>query len=93
MVTKKWTILGTLIISLLFAGVALANGTPSIDWWVISGGGESVTVGNISLDGTVGQWVVGSDKRGSIQLGPGFWGGGWDESHAIYLPVVLSGFP
>jgi hypothetical protein len=72
MVRKKWIILGGLIFSLLFASAALANRSPSINWWVIGGG---------------------SDERGSLQLGPGFWGGGWDEDHTVYLPVVLRGFP
>ena len=93
MVTRKWIILGTLVVSLLFAGVALGSGTPSIDRWVIGGGGGSVAVGGISLDGTIGQWVVGSDKSGTIELGHGFWGGGWDERYAIYLPLVLMNYP
>jgi hypothetical protein len=93
MVRKKWIILGTLVLSLLFATAALANGFPSISWWVIGGGGGSTTVGSTSLDGTIAQWVVGSDESGDLQLGPGFWGGGWDESHVIFLPVVLRDFP
>jgi hypothetical protein len=93
MVRKKWIILGALAFSLLFASAALANGPPSIDWWVMGGGGGSTTVGSTSLDSTIGQWVVGSDKVGDYQLGPGFWGGGWDESHALYLPVVLKDLP
>lgn len=92
MVRKKWIVLGALVLSLLFASAALANGSPSIDWWVIGGGGGSTTVGSMS---TIGQWVVGSDKSGNIQLGPGFWGGGWDEteSYVIFLPLVLRNQP
>ena len=93
MVTRKLMILCALAASLLFASVALASGTPSIDWWVIGGGGGSITVGSTALDGTIGQWVVGSDKSGPIQLGPGFWGGGWDERYPIYLPVILRNSP
>jgi hypothetical protein len=40
--------------ALLLAGVALANGTPSIDWYVIGGGGGHVESGDgvYALDGT-----------------------------------------
>jgi hypothetical protein len=93
MTTKKSAILAALVVSLVFAGVAWANGIPNIDRWVISGGGGRATVGSISLDDTIGQWVVGSAKSGSLRLSPGFWGGGWDGSYAIYLPVVLGSFP
>jgi len=93
MVRKKWMILGALVLSLLLAGAALASGTPSVNWWVIGGGGGSTTVGSTSLDSTIGQWVVGSDESGNLQVGHGFWGGGWDESHVLFLPVVLRGNP
>ena len=93
MVRKKWIVLGALAFSLLFASVALAVGSPSIPWWVIGGGGGSTTVGSTSLDSTMGQWVVGSDRSDDLQLGPGFWGGGWDESYRVFLPVVLRDYP
>ena len=76
MITRKWIILVTLVVSLLFVGVALASGTPSIDRWVIGGGGGSGTAGSTTLDGTLGQWAVGSGTAGTTQLGSGFWGGG-----------------
>jgi hypothetical protein len=89
MVRTKWMILGALVLSLLFASVALAVGPHSIPWWVIGGGGGSTTVGSTTLDSTVGQWVVGSDESGDLQLGPGFWGGGWDETYRVFLPLIL----
>ncbi len=91
---KKWIIAATLIVSLLFVRMAMAApNAHSIAWWIIGGGGGSTTVGNTSLDSTLGQWVVGSDESDDLQLGPGFWGGGWDENHVIYLPVVLRNLP
>lgn len=92
--TKKWMILGALLVGLFLAGVALlANGTPSISWWVIGGGGGSDTVGSISLDGTIGQWVVGSSTSGTRQLGSGFCGGGGaaraSGQYPIFSPVLL----
>lgn len=95
MVRKEWIFAGALVLSLLLASVALAAGSPGIDWWVIGSGGGSTTVGGTSMDSTIGQWVVGSDESGSLQLGSGFWGGGWDEgeSYVTYLPVVLRNLP
>ena len=93
MMRKKWILLGALALSVLFASVALALGPPSIPWWVIAGGGGSATVGSVALDGTIGQWVVGSDESGDLQLGPGFWGGGWDKAYRLFLPVVWRDVP
>jgi hypothetical protein len=92
--TKKWMILGVLLVSLLFAGTALAQ-PPSIGWWVISGGGGSGTAGDTSLDGTIGQWAVGSGTSGTTQVGSGFWGGGNAEGplEGIFLPVLLRQYP
>ena len=91
---KKWMILSALVVSLFLVGIALAApNAASINWWVISGGGASETAGNTSLDGTLGQWAVGSDTAGTTQLGSGFWGGcsptGEVDQHNIFLPLVL----
>jgi hypothetical protein len=93
---KKWMILGALFVSLLMVGMTLAP-APRIDWWVIGGGGGSGTAGGTSLDGTIGQWAVGSGTSGTTQLGSGFWGGGSaagpvDESQ-IFLPLILRQSP
>jgi hypothetical protein len=94
---KKWIILGALALSSLFASAALANGSPSINWWVIGGGGGSGTAGGTSLDGTIGQWVVGSGTSGTTQLGSGFWGGGSaagaPDKYLILLPILLRQYP
>jgi hypothetical protein len=96
--TKIWMMLGALFVSLLMVGTALAQ-APSIDWWVISSGGGSGTADGTSLDGTVGQWVIGSGTSGTTQLGSGFWGGGGAEgppeapANQIFLPVILRQHP
>jgi len=90
--TKKWIFVGTLAAVLVLAGVALAEGSSAIDWWVIGGGGGSAWADRSSLDGTIGQWVVGSGTSGTRQLGSGFWGGGAVPEvaeHGLYLPMVL----
>lgn len=89
---KRWMIFGALIISLLLVSTALAQGTPSIDWWVIGGGGGSVTVSSTSLGGTIGQGMVGVDSSAPYQLCSGFWGCGGvgtGDEYEIYLPIIL----
>lgn len=93
---KRWMIPGMLTASVLLVGLALAAPTATdIEWWVISGGGGSHTVGNISLSATIGQWSVGSGTSGSTQLGSGFWGGGGAEGppQPIFLPLILRQVP
>ena len=89
---RKWMILGVLAVSLLLVSTALAQ-APRIDWWVISGGGGSGTAGGISLDGTIGQWAVGSGTSGTTHVGSGFWGGGSAagpvDGGQIFLPFIL----
>lgn len=84
-----WIVGGLVIASLLMTGVALAaTSGPTIDWWVIGGGGGSETANGTSLGGTVGQWMAGSDTIDTTQLDSGFWvwvvGG-----QRVFLPLVL----
>ncbi len=60
---------------LLLAGVAWASTTqtPAIDWQVLSGGGGHLEKGNVSLDNTLGQPVVGTYGGGNAELCVGFW--------------------
>jgi hypothetical protein len=91
--TKKWMIAGVLLIVGLFflAGAALAQGTPSVDWWVIGGGGGSASNGGTSLDGTIGQSAVASSENGTTHLDSGFWGGAVSGTDGveIYLPFMV----
>lgn len=85
---RKITVLvAAFLCSLLLAGIALANGTPTIDWYVIGGGGGHSEAGIYGLDGTIGQPVVGTDSTGIYDLCAGFWCR--PEEYEIYLPVVL----
>ena len=66
---------------------SLAAGTPTIDWYVMGGGGPA-TSGNTQLDSTVGQAFVGEYASGSTDLCVGYWCvivAGYN----VYLPVVL----
>lgn len=94
----KKMILGALVVSLFLVGTTLAQApSTSIGWWVIGSGGGSNTVGNTSLDGTIGQWAVGSGTSGTTHLGSGFWGGGSavgaPDQYPIFLPLILRQYP
>ena len=84
-----WISVSVLTASLLVAGVALAAVTdPTIDWWVIGAGGGSGSASGISLGGTAGQWVVGSDSVDTTHLDAGFWAG-VVGGHRVFMPLVL----
>jgi hypothetical protein len=56
-------------------GISLGQDAPSIGWWVIGGGGGSASSDGMNLDGTIGQWAVGSNTSDNTQLDSGFWAG------------------
>ncbi len=93
---RKGIILFVMAASLLLASAALAAGSYSIPSWILSGGGGSATVGNTTLDYTVGQWIAGAQVSGDIELGSGFWFGREPYSpttYKVFLPVVLKNIP
>ncbi len=57
------------------SGIALAQGGPSLDWWVIAGGGAPASGGNVTLSDTLGQPVIGTASGGTIGLTAGYWHG------------------
>jgi hypothetical protein len=94
---RKITVLGVVLLcSLLLvlsvveglAGVVLANGTPAIDWHVIGGGGRHGEAGTYSLDGTIGQAIVGTASDTGSELCSGFWCS-MAVKYKIYLQLVL----
>ena len=72
----------------LVVGLALAQGTPTIDRYVIGGGGGHAEATPYALDGTLGQSVVGTASQGDYGLCSGFWCGAAVE-YKIYLPSML----
>jgi len=88
---RNWAVLGVLVASLLLAGLAVAaTSSHSIDWRVMAGGGGSGAAGTRSLDGTIGQALVGVGGSGDTALCAGFWCR-WAERAAfrVYLPIIL----
>ena len=76
-----------LVLVLLVTGVALANGSLDLPRWVVSGGGSDSSGGDVTLQATLGQPVVGAVSGGNVTLGQGFWHGGSD-GYKIYIPLV-----
>ncbi len=89
---KRTMILLTVAVLLLLTGAVLAQGTPSVDWWVIGGGGGHVENGNQALDGTIGQAVVGVVSNDPYELCSGFWCWAAVE-YKMYLPVIFRNYP
>jgi len=91
---RKTTALAVaLLCCLLVAGVAWANGTPSINWWVIGGGGGHAEAGIYTLDATIGQPVVGVATDTGYELCSGFWCGVVAVEYKIYLPIIMKNYP
>jgi uncharacterized iron-regulated membrane protein len=89
-----------LVLSLLTAGLALASwpdrqdrqGSPMRPREVLSGGASNATAaGGVSLQGTLGQPLVGvvSGSGGDLTLAQGFWHGA--PAYRIYLPLATRG--
>jgi hypothetical protein len=78
-----------LALSLLVAGLALAAGDLERPREVLSAGASNATAaGGVSLQGTLGQPLVGvvSGSGGNLTLAQGFWHGA--EQVHIYLPLL-----
>lgn len=80
-----------LLCSLVAVGVAWADGTPTISWWVVGGGGGHAEAAPYSLDDTIGQPVVGWVSQSSYDLCAGFWCLVAAE-YRVYLPLVLRNY-
>ena len=89
MTTKRMLILA-LAVFFLASGFALAmDYTPAIDWSVIGGGGGHAETAPYTLDGTIGQAMVGMVSNGPYELCSGFWCLALTE-YKIYLPLILN---
>ena len=73
-----------LVLLLAVSGVSAQGSGPVVDqsprdlmsqgdWWVISGGGAPSSGGNVTLNDTLGQPIVGPAGGGSTALNAGYW--------------------
>lgn len=77
----------SLLMFTLFTPTALlqqSGGPYTINPSVVAGGGGSSANGNTSVEGTIGQGVLGSSSGGSYTLDSGFW------PNAVSCPTALS---
>jgi len=81
------SILLLVLVALVVVGVALAANGYKITRHVISSGGGQAKAGHYTLDGTVGQAVVGVNSNSPYELGAGFWYG--MSRYRVYLPMVI----
>ena len=86
---QKYALLTLSVLCMVvLVSVALADGSPSVHWRVIGGGGGHLEQGIYSLDNTLGQPVVGRISNGSYELCAGFWCGA-EAEYTIFLPLVF----
>jgi hypothetical protein len=90
MKTKTWGLLTTLLvvfISLVMTPV-LAAGDSEISWYVIGGGGGPAESSVYTLNGTIGQSLVGISSDSDRELCSGFWclSLQWVK---VYLPIIF----
>jgi hypothetical protein len=90
MVKKRFLVI--LLLSLLalaptLVGAARSAATLEINRWVIASGGAQVEAGQYTLDGAVGQALVGDTAYTPYQICAGFWCG--TGIYDVYLPVVI----
>ena len=73
---RRTAIIAIALLSCMFiaAGV-LSNGNSDIEWWVFGGGGGQVSGGEVTLNASLGQPIIGISSGDSISLEAGFWPG------------------
>ena len=55
------------------APAANAAAGPEVNWWVLAGGGGAASGGNVTLDDSLGQPVIGPAGAAGIAVNAGFW--------------------
>lgn len=85
---KRRATLIALAMLLILASIVSADGVPTIDWWVVGGGGGSADAGSYRLSGTVGQPIAGIASGSTRQLCAGFWCGAVLVDY-VYLPLII----
>jgi hypothetical protein len=89
---KHWSrflFLGLLLLILVVwvsKPVSGQNRALGLDWWVMSGGGGAVSNGNVSLQGTLGQPIIGVSAATEVTLSAGFWQTLW---YHLFLPLMI----
>ena len=87
------SIMGLLLVFLVI-GFAWAKplSSYSIYWQVISaGGGPTInTAGNIEMNGSLGQVVIGSSSSKNVKMISGYWSSSIGEIQKLFLPIIIN---
>ena len=75
------------VVMLGLAGVVLAAEGVSIDWRVIAAGGDRAVGGEVVLNGTIGQPIIGVSYGSGLSLRAGYWGG-LPAMYKVFLPMT-----
>lgn len=82
-----------LVLLLVQVAGAGSSANYAINWQVLSGGGAPAGAGNVTLNGSMGQPVIGLTSTGNTQIRSGYWYGittSGPGGEDLYLPVILS---
>lgn len=75
-----------LTVSLVWAGSSVLHAIP---WQVLAGGGQPVASSNgLTLNGTLGQPIIGQAAGSTTTLQGGFWNAASPRQYKYFLPVV-----
>jgi hypothetical protein len=83
--TAALLLLGALLLAAVSRAAAPA---PTLERWVVAGGGGRGEAGAAVLEGTIGQSVVGRASSSPYALEAGFWAG-LRGPQQLFLPVIL----
>ncbi len=86
--TRTVLVLALLGCLALVGAVLAAPAATTLERWVMAGGGGRAAGAPYSLDGTIGQPLVGWDQHAGHALCAGFWCGA-ESRVRIWLPLVV----
>lgn len=94
-------LLAALVLSMLLAGLLMAEPAQAVDvslpaadldddytitWWTVDGGGGTSQGGVFTVTGTIGQPDAGTIAGGPYVLGSGFWTG--EPIYKLFAPAI-----
>jgi hypothetical protein len=80
------------LVVVLSVVTGVAQGTPTINRWVISGEGAPSSGGSVTLNDTLGQPIIGPSSGGNVSLRAGYWGGAVEEGPPPPSPIPVGGY-
>ena len=92
---RRNVVLVTAVLCFLLIGSSvLAQGGAAINWWVFGGGGAPSSGGNVTLNDTLGEPIIGpSSNGGNVSLMAGYWGGrAVEEGPPPPPPIPVGGY-